>query len=76
MPKEPSESRPTGHSRRNFLVKLTLGVTALAGASIPLARLGKGGGKRESAAAQEFPGPDSIFHPAQDPRRDPRRKST
>jgi hypothetical protein len=58
-------------SRRSFLVKLSLGVAALAGMSLGALHLG---GKGASASTQEFPGPDSIFHPAKDPRQDPRRR--
>ena len=59
-----------GASRRNFLGKLSIGVAALAGASFGIFRLGK----PESAQSHgEFPGADSIFHPARDPRSDPRR---
>ena len=57
-------------SRRGFLAKLSLGVAALAGVSTGLLRFG---GRDASGSTQEFPGPDSIFHPAQDPRKDPRR---
>ena len=58
-------------SRRSFLVKLSLGVAALAGMSMGALRFG---GKDASASTQEFPGADSIFHPAKDPRQDPRRR--
>ncbi len=59
------------NSRRGFLVKLGLGVAALATVSTGLVGLGK---KPVSGASDEFPGPDSIFHPARDPRTDPRRQ--
>lgn len=68
-----SQGKSSRDSRRNFLALLTLGIVALAGLAPWLARVGKGN-KRPDAAAQQFPGPDSIFHPAQDPRLDPRRK--
>ena len=59
-----------GTSRRRFLGALGLGVAgaALVGGMLSMARRDKG-----AEAASEFPGPDSIFHPAQDPRQDPRR---
>ncbi len=60
-----------GESRRNFLVKLGVGAAALAGVSAGLVRFGG----KSSTDAGEFPGPDSIFHPASDPRLDPRRRS-
>ena len=65
-----SDLKPNGQSRRNFLVKLGLGVTALAGVSGGLIGLNK---KETAAKNQAFPGVGSIFHPAQDPRKDPRR---
>ena len=71
MSTESSEPQVSHQSRRSFLLKLGLGVTALAGVSGGLLRFGK---KESSALSQEFPGPDSIFHPAQDPRLDPRRR--
>ena len=48
-----------------------LGMAALAVVSTGLARLGRSG--TAEAADREFPAEDSIFHPAQDPRTDPRR---
>ena len=59
-----------GTSRRRFLGALGLGVAgaALVGGMLSMVRRDKG-----SEAASEFPGLDSIFHPAQDPRQDPRR---
>ncbi len=65
---EASSEREPG--RRRFLTQLGIGVAALAGVSAGLIRWG---GKPASPSTREFPGPDSIFHPAQDPRRDPRR---
>ena len=66
---EPQEL-DTHASRRNFLGKLSVGVAALAGASFGIFRLGKSASNQSNG---EFPGADSIFHPAQDPRKDPRR---
>ena len=60
-----------GESRRNFLAKMGIGVAALAGVSAGLVRFGG----KPASKSDEFPGPDSIFHPAQDPRLDPRRNS-
>ena len=60
-----------GESRRNFLAKLGIGIAAIAGVSAGLVRPGV----KQSNTTGEFPGPDSIFHPAQDPRQDPRRQS-
>ena len=68
------QGKPPEHSRRSFLALLTLGIAAVAGLAPWFARLGKDN-KTPDAAAQEFPGADSIFHPAQDPRLDERRKS-
>ena len=68
---EMAEQR-TGESRRGFLTKLALGAGALA---LVGASLGRMDWRRDeqTAASQEFPGEDSIFHPASDPRSDPRR---
>jgi hypothetical protein len=68
---ESPELKEGGKSRRSFLVKLGLGMAGLAGISTGLIRFGK---KEMPPMSQEFPGPDSIFHPARDPRTDPRRK--
>lgn len=65
-----SQASSNTNSRRSFLVKLGLGMAGLAGISAGLGRLG---GRKSADTAEEFPGPDSIFHPAQDPRTDPRR---
>ncbi len=69
----------TGESRRSFLAKLGLGAAALglvAGSLSSLRGLGSNfhrDGSNASAKNIEFPGEDSIFHPAVDPREDPRR---
>ena len=61
-----------GETRRSFLAKLGLGAAAVAAASaVPFLRLGRGDKGPESS--HDFPNEDSIFHPAQDPRQDPRR---
>lgn len=70
MSEELQRSAAAGESRRSFLVKLGLGLAGIAGISSGLVRFGK---KESGGLADEFPGPDSIFHPAQDPRTDPRR---
>ncbi len=71
MPRNKVAVKNGGESRRNFLTKLGIGIVALAGVSAGLVRFGG----KSSTLADEFPGPDSIFHPAQDPRLDPRRQS-
>jgi len=65
-----SQNNDMHKSRRSFLGYLSMGVAALAGASTGLIRLGK---SDQTQSQGEFPGKDSIFHPAQDPRNDPRR---
>ncbi len=60
-------------SRRSFLTKMGLGAAALAIVGGPLGMLGRFRNNQDSAASQDFPGEDSIFHPASDPRQDPRR---
>ena len=68
------ELKPSGSSRRSFLAKLGLGVAGLATISNGLVRLGAK--KPASSTDDEFPGLDSIFHPARDPRTDPRRRQS
>ena len=63
----------SGQSRRSFLFKMGLGAAALAIVGGPLGMLGRFKGNQDRAASQGFPDEDSIFHPASDPRQDPRR---
>ena len=73
-PAEQNIAKPGG-SRRSFLVKLGIGAAALAFVVGSLSAM-RGGGSNSGASSarnQEFPGEDSIFHPAADPRQDPRR---
>lgn len=77
-PMEPTEenqpARKQGESRRSFLAKLGLGAIALGLTVGSLGGLRRNRGGRPAAAASGgFPGEDSIFHPARDPRTDPRR---
>ena len=70
---EPTANRPSaaGTSRRRFLAVLGLGI---AGAAVVAGMLPFGRRSAPaSAAGSDFPGPGSIFHPARDPRSDPRR---
>ena len=64
---------PTGQTRRSFLAKMGIGAAALALVGSPLGMLDRLRGREESAKITDFPGEDSIFHPASDPRKDPRR---
>ena len=73
MSVEPSEPKSGSHTRRGVLAKLGLGVAAAAAASLPLGLGRRNSDATATASSQEFPGKDSIFHPAQDPRLDPRR---
>ena len=61
-------------SRRGFIGMLGLGAVAVTGLSAPFWGILRRRGSQQTARDQEFPGPDSIFHPARDPRLDPRRK--
>ena len=63
----------SGESRRSFLAKLGIGAAALALVGGPLSALRGNSGNSSAAVSHEFPGEDSIFHPAVDPRQDPRR---
>ncbi|MCH7622250.1 MAG: twin-arginine translocation signal domain-containing protein [Chloroflexi bacterium] len=73
MPKDQSEPKSARQSRRSFLGKLGLALAGMAGASFLLSSLGRRANKDASSLTQEFPDEDSIFHPARDPRLDPRR---
>lgn len=76
-PMEPTEenqpTRKQGESRRSFLAKMGLGAIALGLTVGSLGGLRRNRGGQQSAASGGFPGEDSIFHPARDPRTDPRR---
>ncbi len=65
-----SQVKPAGQTRRSFLAKLGVGVAVL---TVVSSGLGWFGRKPAASPSKEFPGPDSIFHPARDPRTDPRR---
>ena len=73
MSVESTEPKSGSQTRRGFLAKLGLGVAAAAAVSIPFTLGRRNSDSTSAAAAQEFPGEDSIFHPAQDPRLDSRR---
>ena len=73
MANEIEPQRKSGQTRRSFLAKMGLGLGALAIVGGPLGMLGRFRGNQEKAASQGFPDETSIFHPASDPRKDPRR---
>ena len=73
MPEDQSEPKSDQQSRRSFLGKLGMALAGIAGASFLLSSLGRRSSKEAAGLAQEFPDEDSIFHPAGDPRLDPRR---
>ena len=64
--KESIEPTNNKESRRSFLAKLGIGAAALAAMALPLIKPGQSNSGQ--ASADQFPGEDSIFHPAQDPR--------
>jgi len=70
---EMEPQQKSGETRRSFLAKMGLGAAALAIVGGPLGMLGRFRGSDEQSATDDFPNEDSIFHPASDPRRDPRR---
>ena len=71
MPAQTENCEPAkGTSRRRFLGVLGVGI---AGAAVVAGMLPFGRRNRKAEAMSEFPGPGSMFHPAQDPRTDPRR---
>ncbi len=73
MANEIEPQQKSGETRRSFLAKMGLGAAALAIVGGPLGMLGRFRGEQEKAASQDFPDETSIFHPASDPRQDPRR---
>ncbi|MQG40406.1 MAG: hypothetical protein FI722_00760 [SAR202 cluster bacterium] len=73
MANEMEPQQKSGETRRSFLAKMGLGAAALAIVGGPLGMLGRFRGSDEKSATDDFPNEDSIFHPASDPRRDPRR---
>ena len=76
MPRWPLVRRIGIESRRSFLGKLGVTLAGLAGMSILLSGLGRNDRTRAPSDSHEFPGEDSIFHPARDPRLDPRRSKS
>ena len=69
-------TRKFGETRRSFLLKLGIGAAALGLVAGSLSSLRNiGGGSGQTSMNAEFPGEDSIFHPAVDPRQDPRRSN-
>ncbi len=75
MANEIEPQQRSGQTRRSFLAKMGLGLGALAIVGGPLGMLGRFRSEKEKAASQDFPDESSIFHPASDPRKDPRRHS-
>ena len=73
MSVESTEPKSVSQTRRGFLAKLGVGVVAAAAVSLPFTLGRRNSDPTSAEAAQEFPGEDSIFHPAQDPRLDARR---
>ena len=76
MPVEPSDTNAKHRSRRSFLSKIGLGAVVAAVASLPIAGRGASTASANGDSVSDFPGEDSIFHPAQDPRLDPRRNQS
>ena len=73
MANEMEPRQKSGETRRSFLAKMGLGAAALAIVGGPLGMLGRFRGGDEKSATDDFPNEGSIFHPASDPPRDPRR---
>ena len=64
------QEQRSGYSRRGLLGSLFLGLAAVAGGGLLIKSLLLPGGKRAEDSSAEFPGPDSIFHPRSDPKRE------
>ena len=73
MANENKKINQAGQTRRSFLAKMGIGVAALAIVGGPLGNVSRIRGENRSADSREFPDETSIFHPAADPRQDPRR---
>ena len=73
MANEIESRQKFSQTRRSFLAKMGLGLGALAMVGGPLGMLGRFRGDQKQTASQDFPDETSIFHPASDPRQDPRR---
>ena len=63
-------SKSNRQTRRRFLGQLGIGVIGIATLSSGLLSFAR---HKQEIPTSEFPGPDSMFHPAADPRQDPRR---
>ncbi len=73
MANENKKINQGGQTRRSFLAKMGIGVAALAIVGGPLGMVSRIRGEHQSTDSREFPDETSIFHPASDPRQDPRR---
>ena len=73
MANEIESRQKFSQTRRSFLAKMGLGLGALAMVGGPLGMLGRFRGDQNQTTSQDFPDETSIFHPASDPRQDPRR---
>ena len=69
MLQERTEATKTEESRRSFLTKLGIGVAAWPAYPPGLIKFDRN--PSSSSTTQEFPGPDSIFHPAKPAPRPP-----
>ena len=65
-----ASSKGKRQTRRSFLGQLGIGVVGIETLSSGLLGFAK---HKQEMPSNEFPGPDSMFHPASDPRQDPRR---
>ena len=75
MPVREDRNNRQGITRRSVLGLFSLGIASLLGTGFFLRHLLSSGKEADSPSDQGFPGEDSIFHPREDPRLDPRRRS-
>ena len=74
MPTDTEADQSQGYTRRNILGKFALGLAGLAGAGFLFRNLLFSAKEESPSADDEFPGPESIFHPRRDPRLEARER--
>lgn len=60
------DAQRRGFTRRSFLGTIVLGLAAVGGTGLLFRNIFSRGGRQKTDPAEEFPGPDSIYHPRKD----------